>query len=149
MKTYILALLCAAGLTSAARAEIFRPTTAANVLVGGIAGALIGENNNHHAAEGALIGATAGYLWSKATEPSQPSYAPPVPQGTWTQPTWESYDAPRTVVVQQPVVVQPCAPTFVYRQAPRRVVYVAPAPVVYCGPGYYSPRYHRSYHHWR
>ncbi len=105
MKTLLLSLIGIVGLTVSAQAEVLGPRTATNVLVGGVAGAIIGEHNNHHAAEGALIGATAGYLWSAATH------------------------SPRTVVVERPAVVVAAPPTVIYRQVPSRVVYVTPAPV--------------------
>jgi opacity protein-like surface antigen len=140
MKNLLLSLLCAAGLSAAAQAQIFRPQIANDVLIGGVAGAIIGENNHHHAAEGALIGAAAGYLWGAATtSPSQPTYAPPVPVSS-------SYGL-RTIISA------PCgygyatpAPTVVvygssigYRHPVRRAFYGAPAPM------YWGSHYHYSY----
>jgi hypothetical protein len=64
----LLTLACAAGLTaSAAHAQVFGPETSRNVLLGGIVGAIVGDNHHHQAAAGAVIGATAGLIWSQAT----------------------------------------------------------------------------------
>lgn len=57
----LLPLACAASLAVAVPAYA-RDDAGRNMIIGGIAGALIGENNHHHAAEGAVIGATAGLL---------------------------------------------------------------------------------------
>ena len=137
MKTLILSLTCMAGLAVSADAQVFQPKTARNILVGSIAGAIIGENNDKPL-EGALIGAAAGALWSAATVPARetPAYAPPVPAApVYRESSYrESVCAPaparvvviapprcdpprRTVVVRAPVVVVDpyCAP-------PRRVV---------------------------
>ena len=148
MKTLLLSLLCAAGLSATAQAQIFRPQVANSVLLGGIAGAIIGENNHHHAAEGALIGAAAGYLWGEATTPRQPSYAPPLPVATGC-----GY-GPRAII-SSPCGYGTPAPAVVvygssvgYRHPVRRAVYVAPAPV-YWGPHYYSYRGHDRHNHWR
>ncbi len=65
----ILSCLLAAGLASSARAQLFDDVAARNVLLGGIAGAVIGDNNHHQAAAGAAIGAAAGLLWTLATTP--------------------------------------------------------------------------------
>ena len=151
MKILLLSLICAAGLSATAQAQILRPQVANNVLLGGIAGAIIGENNNHHAAEGALIGAAAGYLWSAATTPPrQPAYAPPVP-------VVSSYGyGPRAIVsapcdygyvTPAPTVVV-YGPSVAYRHPYRRVVYATPAPV-YWGPQYYSYRGHDRHNRWR
>jgi len=147
MKTLLLSLLASFSLAATAQAQILRPQTASNVLIGGVAGAIIGEHNNHHAAEGALIGATAGYLWSAATTPpSQPSYAPTVTEYRSSAPVVVErpcgHTAPTTVIVERPVVV--------YRDAPQRVIYVTPAPV-YWGPYYQGDRGHGHgrHHRWR
>jgi len=141
--------MCAAGLAATAQAQILRPQIANDVLIGGIAGAIIGDNNHHHAAEGALIGAAAGYLWGAATAPQQPAYAPPVPVA--------AYYGPRAIVsapcdyayaTPAPAVVV-YAPSVGYRYPVRRIVYAAPAPV-YWGPHYYySYRSHGHNNHWR
>lgn len=47
--------------------------TATTTLLGGVAGALIGHNNGRHTWEGAAIGAGAGYLLGRLTEPSRAS----------------------------------------------------------------------------
>ena len=123
MKTLLLSLTCVTGLVASAGAQVFQPQTARNILVGSVAGAIIGENNNHRALEGAAIGAAAGLLWSAATVPqreegnydrrvrtsSRVEYVP-----VYSAPSCE----PRRVVAVYP----PCEP-------PRRVI-VAPRPVV-------------------
>jgi hypothetical protein len=139
MKTLLLSLTCVTGLVASAGAQVFQPQTARNILVGSIAGAIIGENNDKPL-EGALIGAAAGAIWSAATVPSYEnrSYAPPVPQApVYYETSHRSYREPvcrpapprvvvvapprcdpprRTVIVQRPVVVDPYCPP------PRRVV---------------------------
>lgn len=144
MKTLLLSLTCVTGLVASAQAQVFQPQTARNVLIGGVVGAIIGENNHHQALEGAAIGAAAGLLWSAATERDcTPSYAPPVPvrqvcetptrtvvvaaQPRCDQPTRTVVVCPpppprRVVVVQQPAVIvrQPhCAPREVVVVQPR------------------------------
>jgi len=152
MKTLLLSLACAAGLTVTAQAQIFRPQIANDVLIGGVAGAIIGENNHHHAAEGALIGAAAGYLWGEATTPpAQPAYAPPVPvvasygygpRAIVSAPCGYGYVAPAPAVVVY-------GPSVMYRHPARRAVYYAPAPA-YWGPHYYySYRGHDHGYRWR
>ncbi|MDD2762610.1 MAG: hypothetical protein PHE83_01395 [Opitutaceae bacterium] len=110
----ILSCLLAAGLVSSARAQLFGPETSRNILLGGIAGAIIGDNNHHQAAAGALFGATAGYLWSQAT----------VPAG---RPVVVTARPPAVVYARSPACPPP--PVVCYRAcpAPVRVVVVAPA----------------------
>ncbi|WP_138223075.1 glycine zipper domain-containing protein [Nibricoccus aquaticus] len=124
MKTLLLSLTCVTGLVASAGAQVFQPQTARNILVGSIAGAVIGENNDKPL-EGALIGAAAGALWSAATVPSNydRSYAPPVPQAPIYYETSQRYEpvcrpAPTRVVVVAPPRCDP----------PRRVVVVDPCP---------------------
>lgn len=51
-----------------------RPShTATTTLLGGVAGAIIGHNNGRRGWEGAAIGAGAGYLLGRLSEPSQSS----------------------------------------------------------------------------
>ncbi len=130
MKTLLLSLTCVTGLVASAGAQVFQPQTARNILVGSVAGAIIGEINDKPL-EGALIGAAAGALWSAVTVPSNydRSYAPPVPQVPVYYGTTYRHEPvcrpgpPRVVVVAPPrcdpprrvVVVDPCPP--------RRVVY--------------------------
>jgi hypothetical protein len=109
MKTLLLSLTCVTGLVASAGAQVFQPQTARNILVGSIAGAIIGENNDKPL-EGALIGAAAGALWSAATVPSrhERTYAPPVPQASvyyetsyGYQPVCRPSPPPRVLVVPQ------------------------------------------------
>jgi len=109
MKTFLLSLACAVGFTATAQAQLFRPQIANDVLIGGVAGALIGDHNHHRALEGAAIGAAAGYLWGVATTPrEQPAYAPPVP-------VVAGYGygyAPEPVYVEAPLVVSAWGPRY-------------------------------------
>ena len=111
MKTFFLSLLCAAGVAVTAQAQIFRPQIANDVLIGGVAGAIIGNNNHHRTAEGALIGAAAGYLWGVATTPpAQPAYAPPVP--VLAGYGYASYAEPATVCVDAPIIISAWGPRY-------------------------------------
>jgi hypothetical protein len=110
MKTrFLLPLACAASLAVAV------PTHAGNdagrnMIIGGIAGAIIGDHNDHHAAEGAFLGATAGLLLSAITNDNRCDSRHEV-----------YYDStpsyPTNVIVSRP-----------YCPAPSRVVVVHPAP---------------------
>jgi hypothetical protein len=65
MKTNI-ALALALLALAPAQAQVFRPTSASGVVLGGIAGAIIGHNSgslNHNAWQGAAIGAGTGLLF--------------------------------------------------------------------------------------
>ncbi len=159
MKTLLLSLTCVTGLVASAHAQVFQPQTARNILIGSIAGAIIGENNDRPL-EGALIGAAAGGLWSTVTVPAreQRSYAPPVPSTRVdSAPAYygrASYcePAPRRVIVVAPprcepphrvVVLEPhCTPRHMVNRHhhghDRRTVIVAPSRgrVVYVAPGY-------------
>jgi len=121
----LLSLTCGAGLAVDARAQLFGPETSRNILLGGIAGAIIGNNSHHRAAEGALIGATAGYLWSAAT----------VPQDRRGQASYSRRDYPSRQVVVATDQCEPAREVVVVREQscppPLRVVYV---------------RRHRSHH---
>jgi hypothetical protein len=136
----LLSCILAAGLASSARAQLFGPETARNVLLGGIIGAVIGDNSHHQAAAGAVIGATAGYLWSQATVPAgQPVAVAPARAIVYSQPQ-VVYEQPQVVYAEAPVVYSepravvlipacPPPPVFRYRACPvpARVVVVAPA----------------------
>jgi len=145
MKTLLLSLLCAAGLAGSAQAQIFRPQVANDMLIGGVAGAIIGNNNHHRTAEGALIGAAAGYLWGVATTPSaQPTYAPPVPAAAYYSAPCYGYVSPAPTIIY--------APSVGYRHSyGRRAVY-APAPA-YWGRHYRYSSYrgygYDRHNHWR
>jgi len=121
MKTTLLSLALAV-LTVSASAQVFQPKTARNVLIGGIAGAVIGEHNDRPV-EGAVIGAAAGLVWSAATgadrysyhEPSVPVYtrgrvivAPPICE-----------PPRRVVVIRPPVLVVPAPPRVIVRDTHR------------------------------
>jgi len=128
MKTLLVSLL-ALGLGAAApvKAQIFQPNVVNGALIGGVAGAIIGNNNGHHTGEGALIGAVGGAVLGGLVQPQPQAYAPAPPV---------YYTSPAPVYVQPPpsqvVYVQP-APVVVERTyAP---VPVCPAPVYY---GYYG-----------
>ena len=165
MKTLLLSLTCVAGLVASAGAQVFQPQTARNILVGSIAGAIIGENNDKPL-EGALIGAAAGAVWSAATVPSRyenQAYAPPVPsEPVYYESSSYRRGSGRVVVVAPPrcepprrtvVVVDPCPPprrvvvhshgnhhhhrTVVVRQPAYRPSHNR---VVYVGPGYVGCR---------
>jgi uncharacterized protein YcfJ len=76
-----------------------RPSrTATTTLLGGVAGAIIGHNNGRRGWEGAAIGAGAGYLLGRLSEPSR-SEARPV-----------SYGYAPYAYYRQPVVVTTAAP---------------------------------------
>jgi hypothetical protein len=145
MKTLLLSLTCVTGLVASADAQVFQPQTARNILIGSIAGAIIGENNDKPL-EGALIGAAAGGLWSAVTVPARDnrSYAPPVPSAPVYYQSSQVCEPPRRVVVVAP---PRCAP------APRVVVVQRPIVVVdpYCPPPRRVVGHHhhhqRSHHH--
>ena len=110
MKTrFLLPLACAAALAVAVPAHAGNDA-ARNMLIGGIAGAIIGDNNDHHAAEGAIIGATAGLLLSAITDDNRCDSRREVYYDT--TPSYRT-----NVVVTRP-----------YCPAPARVVVVHPAP---------------------
>lgn len=121
MKTIFFSLLTLAGVATVADAQVLSQRAARNALVGGIAGAIIGENNHHQALEGAAIGAAAGLIWTAATEPRTPrevSYSAP------------AYCEPTTrVIVQEPdyhrktvVVHRPVRTVVVHRPATRTII---------------------------
>jgi hypothetical protein len=125
MKTLFLSLICA-GLTATASAQIFQPATASNILIGGIAGAIIGDHNHHQALAGAAIGAAAGYVWSAATEPRVAYY-----NGSQSVPVYygAGYYAPRATFVVGAQTAY-CAPVSGYYYG---------GPVYYPGRGFYRP----------
>jgi ABC-type nickel/cobalt efflux system permease component RcnA len=120
-----------------ANAQVFEPQAARNILIGSVAGAIIGENNDKPL-EGALIGAAAGALWSAATaNPSQPAYAPPVPAVRSV-----CVPAPRPVVVVAPVC--PPVPKVVKVVRPR---VVHPRPVIVVNPAHHHHHHHYAHGH--
>jgi hypothetical protein len=140
MKKILLSLTCVTGLVASAGAQVFQSETARNILIGSIAGAIIGENNDKPL-EGALIGAAAGGLWSAATVPvrEQRSYAPPEPERYHQHRDYgyrrkeRSCDSERRVIVVTPPRCEP---------PPRRVVIIEPA----CPPPRRSVEYSRCRH---
>jgi hypothetical protein len=144
MKTVLLSITCAAGLAATLNAQVLPRETARNVLIGGIAGAIIGDHNDNRALEGAAIGVTAGLVWSALTSPPPARHAPPVPVAVACPPprvivvpASRYYGPPcdrGTIVVSRPRVVAACPPPVVYHHRPaKRVVYVD-------GPRYSSRR---------
>lgn len=110
MKTrFLLPLACAAGLAVAVPAHA-RNDAARNMIIGGVAGAIIGEHNDHHAAEGAFLGATAGLLFTAITDDNDRGHVVHYTSAP-------AYASHRPVVIARPY----CPP------APR-VVVVHPAP---------------------
>jgi uncharacterized protein YcfJ len=76
MKTTV-ALLALAAVTQTAQAQFLRPETAGGALLGGIAGAVIGNNSgdlDHNAWRGAAIGTLAGGLIGSAVGQSRDNY---------------------------------------------------------------------------
>jgi outer membrane lipoprotein SlyB len=76
MKTTV-ALLALIAVTQTAQAQSLRPETAGGALLGGIAGAIIGNNSgdlNHNAWRGAAIGTVAGGLIGSAVGSSRDRY---------------------------------------------------------------------------
>jgi len=75
-----------------------RPSyTATTTLLGGVAGAIIGHNNGRRGWEGAAIGAGAGYLLGRLSEPSRTQQ--PVSRG---YAPYAYYRQPASVVVTAP-----------------------------------------------
>lgn len=155
MKKTLLGFLVVASVAAIpAQAQLFRPSVVNGALLGGVAGAIIGNNSGHggHTGEGAAIGVVAGALLGAAIDNSrQPAYAVPVPSApaptVYYQPAAPVVYAPpppATVVYtyEQPVYCPP-APQVVYVSRgycppPARVVYynyAPPRPVVYIGNG--------------
>jgi len=126
MKTFILCLGLAVSTVVPAEAQLFQPEVSRNILLGGIAGAIIGNNNHHQALAGAAIGAAAGALWSAATVPSaQPVYAQSGQVVTYAP---MAPAAPQAAAA--PYYTDQPAQVVVVQSAPR-VVYYSPAPVYY------------------
>ncbi len=110
---FLLTLACAAGLVAAVPTALHaRGNDAArNAVIGGIAGAIIGEHNDHRAAEGALIGVAAGLLLTALTDDS----------GYDSRGTYYETSAPCPPPYRGPVLVsRPYCP-------PTRVVIVPPS----------------------
>ena len=133
-----------------AHAQIYTSGAAHVAVLGGVAGAIIGNNSGgRHAGEGAIIGAVAGALIGNAADNSRSrtvyvQSAPPCPT-----------PAPQVVYVQQAAPV-PVQQVVYYQQAPQVVCYQPrPQPVVYVDawgrpiPAAYGYRYSYGHDHWR
>ncbi|HEU5081243.1 MAG TPA: YMGG-like glycine zipper-containing protein [Opitutaceae bacterium] len=71
MKTPLFLCLAALLCASVSRAELFRPETVNGAVIGGVAGAIIGNNSGHgNAVRGAVIGGLAGGLIGSAVADS-------------------------------------------------------------------------------
>jgi|GEM_PF-3208003 len=123
MKSLIIALVTLTAGAGVGRAELFSPNVVPGAILGGVAGAVIGNNSGHHGSDGAIIGAVAGGLIGAAIDQdrsdtryySETRYysAPPAP------PVCE----PREVYVQSaPRVVCASAPRVVYVEPRREVI---------------------------
>jgi len=132
---------------SLAKAEV-PSNTIGGTLLGGVAGAIIGNNSGSRNAEkGALIGAAAGLIVGATMDSRRQErtvvYSQPAPVYTTV---YQSTPAP-VYVTQYPAP----APQVVYVQsapAPVQYVYTQPAPVVIyrSAPVYYGQRH--NYSHW-
>ena len=110
MKTTV-ALSLALFALAPAQAQIFRPESAGGVVLGGIAGAIIGHNSgslNHNAWQGAAIGAGTGWLFGSAIGESR--Y-----QGGWARTQVPSPDYyPRTYVYRDAPAYYDGGPEYIY-----------------------------------
>ena len=115
-KTLLVMVALLAGAVSS-QAQIYTSSTAQGAVLGGVAGAIIGNNSGgRHAPEGALIGAVAGALIGNAVgNQSRTVYVQTTP--TYTPPPQVVYVQPAAVPAQQVVVYQQ-APQVVYYQQP-------------------------------
>jgi hypothetical protein len=104
MKALILSLIALTLGVAPVKAQIFQPNVVNGAIVGGIAGAIIGNNSGgHHAGEGAIIGTAAGAVIGSLAQP-RPTVV---------------YERPAPVVYEYesaaPVVVEErCEPAPVY-----------------------------------
>lgn len=158
-KTFLALGLLTIGAVSS-HAQIYRSPTAQGAVIGGVAGAVIGNNSGKHTAEGALIGAVAGALIGNSLEtrtvvvqtPPPPPCPPPQSQVVYVQSgqtvVVTQTPAAQPVIVTQPVVMAP-APVVIYRASP--VVYVDAwgRPVQPWGCAQPVGRPYRGYGHWR
>jgi hypothetical protein len=138
----ILAFSLGAAFTATAQAEIFRPNTARDLLLGAAAGAVIGHQSGR-TAEGAIIGATVGALVSEAVrEANRPSQCTTYVQNgvTYSSPTVIA-DAPTVGYAPQERVVYVQQPTQVVYVPTPQVVYYSEPTVIYSRPHYYRPYY--------
>lgn len=101
MKTYFILAISLVSLVPA-RAQLFQPETVNGAVIGGIAGAVIGNNSgdlHHNAWKGAAIGTVAGALIGSAVADSREYHQRtqvPVPAGYYSR-------APRYYVHERPV----------------------------------------------
>jgi len=95
MKTYV--VFCFASLLGvSAQAQLFRPETINGAVIGGLAGAVIGNNSgdlHHNGARGAAIGAVAGAVIGTAVGESREASGHSV-----TQASYRCYSGPRSSV---------------------------------------------------
>lgn len=135
-----ISLCLALGATTAAKAELFVPNLAGpGALVGGIAGAIIGDHN-HNTLAGAAIGAVAGAVIGSTIQPPHPTYSTYsggyAPQVGYARQVGYAPVAPSSPVYSE-VVEQP-SPQVVYVERP---TYVAAPEAYYYGPEYYGYSY--------
>lgn len=113
MKSLLIALVTITAGAGIGRAELFSPSVLPGAVIGGVAGAVIGNNSGHHGADGAIIGAVAGGLIGAAIDQDHSS------RGYYAEP-------PVRNSCETTVYVRP-APRVIYVPAPPpRVVYVQP-----------------------
>lgn len=141
MKTAVNVLLAALALSAVpAKAELFSSSAAGGALLGGIAGAIIGNNSGHgNGAQGALIGAGAGLLLGAMADNNRPgrvyvhgSVGPRFHHGGHYQPCrpygYYGYYQRPAVYISTPVYY--AAPAPVYRTTYRQPSYAGTGLVV-------------------
>jgi hypothetical protein len=122
MKALTISFIALAFGVAPVKAQIFQPNIVNGAILGGIAGAIIGNNSGHHAGEGAIIGTAAGAVIGSMVQPQ--------PMVVYTEPAPVVYESTAPVAVEEP-----CAPA---------VVTVYPAYGYYgygYWPYYYGPRW--------
>jgi hypothetical protein len=101
MKALTLSLIALTLGVAPVKAQIFQPNIVNGAILGGIAGAVIGNNSGHHTGEGAIIGTAAGAVIGSLVQPQ--------PTVVYTQSAPVVYACPAPVVVEQS-----CAPAPIY-----------------------------------
>ena len=143
--------------TVCAHAQGYGSSTAEGAVIGGVAGAVIGNNSGgHHAGQGAIIGAVAGALIGHAVEQPPrpvmvPAPCPPQPTVVYVQPSSvvQAVPSQQVVVAQAPVVVYQQAPTVIYVDAWGRPINYNYYPQRYEVRGYEGRGYESHEHYWR